>query len=93
MSHMPIGPVRGAARVPVRTLRNDTAAIVDRVAGGEVLTLTVRGRSVATIAPLRINRRWVSRAEFIRIVLRLRPDDALADDARAVSSEPLDDLD
>lgn len=78
--------------MPVRELRNDTAGIIERVAGGEVLTLTVRGRSVAIIAPLRSGRRWISRAEFVRRILELRPDDALAVDARLVASEPVDSL-
>jgi prevent-host-death family protein len=80
------------SKVAVRDLRNDTRAVLDRVTAGETLTLTVRGRSMATIAPLRLDRRWVPRAEFVRKILALEPDEALEADARAVSPETTDEL-
>jgi prevent-host-death family protein len=104
MSHMATGAETGgkraapwAAKVPakvaVRDLRNDTRGVIDRVTAGETLTLTVRGRSMATIAPLRLDRRWFTRAEFVRLVLGLKPDEALASDIDAMAPETTDELD
>ena len=80
------------AGVPVRDLRNDTRGVLDRVTAGETLILTVRGRSIATISALRIDRRWISRAEFVGTLLALRPDEALDADMRAVAPETTDEL-
>ena len=81
------------AKVAVRDLRNDTRGVLDRVTAGETLTLTVRGRSMATIAPLRLDRRWIPRAEFVRLVLGLQPDEALASDIDVLTPETTDELD
>lgn len=41
------------ADVTIRDLRNHGGEIVDRVAGGERVTITRSGRAVATLHPLR----------------------------------------
>lgn len=45
-------PDPNAARVGIRDLRNDVAAIVRRAAAGERIVVTVDGRPTAQIGPL-----------------------------------------
>jgi prevent-host-death family protein len=71
--------------VPSRDLRNHTAAVLQRVARGEVVAVTVHGRTVAEIHPPRDRRptAW-TRDEFIRDVLPHQADPALRDELRAL---------
>jgi len=79
MSHM--------SKVAVRELRNDTAGVLARVAAGEVVVVTVRGRSVAQVTRLRNQRMWLPRAQFVGRILGLQPDRRLTADVRAVAPE------
>lgn len=45
--------------IPQKELRNQVGAVLRRVEGGETLTVTVSGRPVARLSPIR-HRRWVS---------------------------------
>ncbi len=71
--------------VPARDLRNDTAGVLRRVESGEDVTITVRGRVVARLVPVREERRqWVTRAELARRLRTAQADAGLrADLARA----------
>jgi prevent-host-death family protein len=42
--------------IPQRELRNDISSVLRRVEGGECFTITVNGRPVAELGPLRRNR-------------------------------------
>jgi prevent-host-death family protein len=52
------------AEISVRELRNRTSDVVARVAAGEALTLTVRGRPVADIVPHTQRREAIPAEEF-----------------------------
>jgi antitoxin (DNA-binding transcriptional repressor) of toxin-antitoxin stability system len=82
------GPEEGhMQRVGVRELRHETPRILDLVAAGETVAITFRGRTVARMSPLRSDRRWVARDQFVGRILRLQPDRRLADDVRSVAPE------
>ena len=78
--------------VASRELRNATRLLLDRVAAGEHLTITVDGRPVAELTPVNYRSHWISRRTFIDQVLRHQADPGLAADLAALSSETTDDL-
>lgn len=76
------------AEVGVRELKAELSAWLDRVAAGERVTVTNRGRPVATIAPIvdavsldaAIEQGWATPATApLRPVTRRRPQRRLAD--------------
>lgn len=72
------------ADVAADQLATNTDAVLERVAAGEELTVTVDGRPVATLAPPS-RPRFVSTVEFFE---QLVPADrAMLDDIRAVRGE------
>ena len=78
--------------VASRELRNNTRAILDRVAAGEDVTITVDGRPVATLRPAARRPRFVPRAEFVRDVLAQPADPGLRHVLRDLASDSTDDL-
>ena len=78
--------------VPVRDLRNNTAAVIERARNGEEVTITVNGVPAATLTAVKPARKaFLTKAEF----LALRPNTAdltLAADIAALSSDTTDDL-
>ena len=52
--------------IPQKELRNQVSEVLRRVEAGETLTVTVAGREVAEISPVR-KRRWVSGSALDRI--------------------------
>ncbi|MGI8778526.1 MAG: type II toxin-antitoxin system Phd/YefM family antitoxin [Acidimicrobiales bacterium] len=78
--------------VASRDLRNSTRALLDRVASGESLTITVDGRPVAVLMPVTRRPRWLSRDEFTNRVLRSPADVGLRDDLAILGNESTDDL-
>ena len=78
--------------VASRELRNQTRALLDRVAEGERITVTVNGRPVAELTPVAERPRWMARSRFIRDVLTHQADAALADDLASLANETTDDL-
>ena len=75
-----------------RELRNQTRALLDRVASGERITVTVHGLPVAEMAPVGNRPRWMSRGRFVRDVLAQRADATLAADLASLADETTDDL-
>lgn len=75
-----------------RELRNNTRSLLDRVAAGETVTITVDGRPVAELHPVGTRTRWVTRDRFVRDVLANQADPALAAELAALSDETTDDL-
>jgi len=57
---------RGANPGDDPCLRNNTRALLDRVASGESVTITVNGRAVAVLTPVSRRPRWLARGEFVR---------------------------
>ncbi|MDE0160142.1 MAG: type II toxin-antitoxin system prevent-host-death family antitoxin [Acidimicrobiaceae bacterium] len=80
------------SEVASRELRNQTRALLDRVAEGERITVTVNGRPVAELAPVAERPRWMTRGRFVRDVLARQADAALATDLASLNDETTDDL-
>lgn len=78
--------------IPSRELRNQTRALLDRVADGERMTVTVNGRPVAELAPVAERPRWMGRGRFVRDVLAHQADAALATDLASLTDETTEDL-
>lgn len=81
------------AEVASRVLRNQTRAVLDRVAAGEHITITVDGRPVAELSPVADRPVWISRDRFVTTVLPNQADAELTADLSAiVGDETTDDL-
>ena len=78
--------------VASRELRNQTRALLDRVADGERITVTVNGRPVAELAPIAERPRWMSRGRFANEVLAYQADAGLAADLASLADETTDNL-
>ena len=80
-----------ATDVPQRDLRNNTAALLRRVEGGERLRITVHGHPVAELVPTGPAQRF---AAFDQVAAGLRglmrPDDRLDEQLRAWDEQPRD---
>lgn len=72
-------------RVASRDLRNDTAGVLRRAAGGESIEITVNGEAVAQLLPLRnVRSHWTSRSDFVAKLPRIQADAGLADELGAL---------
>jgi len=80
------------AGVASRELRNSTRALLDRVAAGERLTITVDGRPVAVLAPVGRRPRWIAKDEFVRMLVSSQADPGLTADLQELAGEMTDDL-
>ncbi|MGH9116381.1 MAG: type II toxin-antitoxin system Phd/YefM family antitoxin [Acidimicrobiales bacterium] len=78
--------------VASRELRNQTRAVLDRVAAGEVVTVTVDGRPVAIMQPVGRRPRWIAREEFVRSVLPHQADAELRHELARLAPDTTDDL-
>ena len=78
--------------VASRELRNQTRALLDRVAAGESICITVHGRPVAELRPIDERPQWMSRERFIRDVVSHQADPGLLDDLADLKAETTDDL-
>lgn len=77
-----------------RDLRNHTADVLRQVAGGTPVTVTVNGRPVAEIAPVRSARpRFFSRVDLVELLASAQTDPGLTGDLDQLSGETTDDLD
>jgi prevent-host-death family protein len=77
-----------ATEIPQRMLRNDTAALLRRVQGGERLRITVHGHAVADLVPVERAAAFVPFGELRRELGGLM----LADDRLDVELRGLDDV-
>jgi prevent-host-death family protein len=80
------------ADVASRELRNRTRSLLDRVAAGETIRITVDGRPVAALEPIPTRPRWMRRDEFVRRVLVHQADPGLARDLADLAPDTTDDL-
>jgi prevent-host-death family protein len=78
--------------VASRELRNNTRRLLDRVEGGETLTITVNGRPVALLSPPRHRPTWVNRAAFVRGMVDHQADPALLRELCDLAPGSTDDL-
>ncbi len=75
-----------------RELRNKTRSLLDRVANGEHLTITVDGRPVAELIPPSSRHRWMGKDQFLSQALKTQADPGLAADLAELAGETTDDL-
>ena len=79
--------------IAARELRNCTADVLQRVAAGEQVTITSRGRPVAELIPVQVeHRRPIGRAELLRRLGRAQADPGLREDLAVLAGETTDDL-
>ncbi len=79
--------------VATRDLRNDTAGVLRRVQAGEQIVITVNGKPVAQLVPLKEDRgRWIPRAELARRLRTAQADPELRRDLARLAGETTDDL-
>ena len=79
-------------KVSVRELRNDTAAVVAAVRGGQPVTLTSRGEPIADIVPHRHRPRWVSGEWMRQQLAEGQADPALTEDLQRLVGQTIDEL-
>jgi prevent-host-death family protein len=80
------------SEIPARELRNDVSAVLRRVEGGEALTVSVSGRSVARLSPLATRPTTMPWSALRSVLDRISADEGLRDDLAAVLIETTDDL-
>jgi prevent-host-death family protein len=90
MAH--IRDVEHMTEVASRELRNNTRGLLDRVASGEEITITVDGIAVATLQPIEQRPTWMNSADFMRKLARYQADPGLTAELRALSPDTTDDL-
>ena len=78
--------------VASRELRNSTRALLDRVADGERVVVTVNGRPVAELVPVAERPQWMTKDRFVRDVLAHQADAGLASELQALADDTTDDL-
>jgi len=78
--------------VAIRELRNHTRQVLERVDGGEVLTITVDGRPTAQLVPLPSRPRFLDRQAFVSQVLAHQADPALRADLADLAPDTTDDV-
>lgn len=88
----PMCYIRSMSEVASRELRNHTRSVLDRVARGEEITVTVRGRPVAELTPVAAKPRWMARDRFLREIMSHQADPGLAADLESLADETTDDL-
>ena len=80
------------AEIASRELRNNTRSLLDRVAAGEEVTITVDGRPVAVLQPVGRRPRWLGRDEFVRRVGSHQADAALRRELAELAPDSTEDL-
>jgi len=75
-----------------RELRNNTRGLLQRVARGEDIVITVDGLPVAALRPLHQRPRWINGAEFARRVAGRQADPALRDELKRLAPDTTDDI-
>ena len=79
-------------QIPQRELRNNVAAILREVEGGESVRVTVRGRPVADLVPIGARKRSLSPDDVARILARAPLDPAFAHELDAAAGATIDEL-
>lgn len=81
------------SEVASRDLRNNTAGLLRRIAAGEDITITVKGKPVARLSPYRPpRRRWIRRDELLNRLERTQADTGLRHDLDELAGDTTDDL-
>ena len=80
------------SEIASRELRNNTRGLLQRVAGGEDVVITVDGQPVAALRSLNLRPRWMNGAEFARRLARHQADPGLRAELHVLSPDMTDDL-
>ena len=81
------------AEVGSRELRNNTRSLLERVERGEQITITVNGRPVALLQPIRAARpTWMPREQFLAGLANWQADPALTEELKELAPDTTDDL-
>lgn len=81
------------SEVASRELRNDTAGVLRRVREGEDVTVTVKGRPVAVLTAITLQRnRWLSKTELLSRLRRAQADSGLRQDLAMLAGDTTEDL-
>jgi prevent-host-death family protein len=79
--------------VPARDLRNHTAEVLRQVAEGTRVTITVNGRPVAELSPVRSSRpQYFSRSDLMALIAAHQADPGLTDTLERLAGDTTDDL-
>lgn len=78
--------------VASRELRNHTRAILDRVAAGEELLITIDGLPVGRLLPLARKPHWMPRQTLLHHLAQAKPDPTLREELAALAPDTTDDL-
>jgi prevent-host-death family protein len=73
-------------QIPQKKLRNEIGEVLRRAEAGEVFTITVSGRPVAQLGPIKKDRTWVD-SSVIEELAKLPVDKNLARDLKAFDIE------
>jgi prevent-host-death family protein len=76
------------ATIPQKELRNHVGEVLRRAEAGEEITITVSGRPVAQLGPVR-TRQWVDDSVLVELA-KLPPDPTLAEDIEAFGGDMRD---
>ncbi len=80
--------------VASRDLRNHTAEVLRQVSDGTRVTITVNGRPVAEIGPVRATRpQFLTKADLIALIADHQADPGLSRDLETLAGDTTDDLD
>jgi prevent-host-death family protein len=82
----------GPIRIPVRELRNDSAAILRQVEAGRSFLITVAGREIAALSPLAPRSTFVPRSVVAAIIGEAALDDQFRPDVDAALDDRVDKL-
>jgi prevent-host-death family protein len=81
------------SEIASRELRNQTAEVLRRAASGEHITITVNGRPVAQLVPIRPDRRRpLTREEMVDLLRTSQADPGLREDLKILAGDTTDDL-
>lgn len=80
------------AAVASRELRNRSRDLLNRVEAGEDITITIDGRPVAELRPIKRQPRWMRRDEFLARIVGYQADPGLRDDLRELAPDTTDDI-
>lgn len=79
--------------VASRDLRNNTAGLLRRIAAGEDIIITVKGKPVARLSPYQApRRRWIRRDELLSRLERTQADTGLRQDLNELAGHSTDDI-
>jgi prevent-host-death family protein len=80
------------AEIGSRELRNNTRRLLERVDAGEDVTITVDGRPVAALVPVRRRPRWLAKDELLAMLDGRQADPGLRSDLRTLTPDTTEDL-